>query len=252
MLDCNFTANGQLPGAKDAAWTENGGAIATDGTRTSNLYPVNLVVRRSTFVNNKAVAGGAIMASQYSRSKGRVEVHDCRFSGNTVSFKMICCSTTWVLPKQGHLHDQPRIEAAAVPHLKHGRMPLQALLSGSALPSTKHCHKHAATPSTSNAYCCLIIASAPGALQGKFDGGAVMIEENQYTELVLNASSFENNQGDFGGAVSAYDADVAATNCSFIGNKVCCLTLQLAPRSCGCVCCGIPVAGGGAAMHVRA
>ncbi|WIA09253.1 hypothetical protein OEZ85_008661 [Tetradesmus obliquus] len=137
MLDCNFTANGQLPGAKDAAWTENGGAIATDGTRTSNLYPVNLVVRRSTFVNNKAVVGGAIMASQYSRSKGRVEVHDCRFSGNT----------------------------------------------------------------------------------GKFDGGAVMIEENQYTELVLNASSFENNQGDFGGAVSAYDADVAATNCSFIGNK---------------------------------
>uniref|UniRef100_A0A383VBF3 Right handed beta helix domain-containing protein n=1 Tax=Tetradesmus obliquus TaxID=3088 RepID=A0A383VBF3_TETOB len=136
VLDCNFTANGQVPG-KDAAWTENGAAIATDGTRTSNLYPVNLVVRRSTFVNNKAVAGGAIMASQYSRSKGRVEVHDCRFSGNT----------------------------------------------------------------------------------GQFDGGAVMIEENQYTELLLNSSSFEGNQGDFGGAVSAYDADVAATNCSFVGNK---------------------------------
>jgi hypothetical protein len=55
-----------------------------------------------------------------------------------------------------------------------------------------------------------------------------MIEENQYTRLVLNASRFEANGGQFGGAVSAYDTDATVTNCSFTGNKVRCLLLQLA------------------------
>jgi hypothetical protein len=60
--------------------------------------------------------------------------------------------------------------------------------------------------------CCL--------LQGYYEAGAIMIEENQYTQLLLNASRFEGNEGPFGGAVSAYDADVKATECSFTGNKV--------------------------------
>jgi hypothetical protein len=47
-----------------------------------------------------------------------------------------------------------------------------------------------------------------------------MIDENQYTQLVLNASRFAENKGQFGGAVSAYDADVIAVDCSFTGNKV--------------------------------
>ncbi|WIA09260.1 hypothetical protein OEZ85_008668 [Tetradesmus obliquus] len=138
VLDCNFTANGHYT---DTTGTEeltgSGAAIATDGTRTSNLYPVNLVVRRSTFVGNTADTGGAIKALQYSDGRGRVEVHECRFFGNN----------------------------------------------------------------------------------GSFDGGAIMIDETQHVQLVLNASSFEDNRGDFGGAVSAYDADVTATNCSFTANK---------------------------------
>jgi hypothetical protein len=84
VVDCNFTANGALPSAADA-WTANGAAIATDGTRTSNVYPVNLVVRKSTFMKNTADVGGAIMAVQYASGSGRVEVHDCLFSRNTVS-----------------------------------------------------------------------------------------------------------------------------------------------------------------------
>ncbi|WIA29338.1 hypothetical protein OEZ86_011843 [Tetradesmus obliquus] len=138
LLDCNFTANGRYT---DTTGTEkltgSGAAIATDGTRTSNLYPVNLVVRRSTFVDNTADTGGAIKALQYSDGRGRVEVHECRFFGNN----------------------------------------------------------------------------------GSVDGGAIMIDETQHVQLVLNASSFEDNRGDFGGAVSAYDADVTATNCSFTANK---------------------------------
>jgi hypothetical protein len=63
-------------------------------------------------------------------------------------------------------------------------------------------------------------------LQGTTEAGAIMIEENQYTQLLLNASRFEGNaagsgdSGGFGGAVSAYDADVQAADCSFTGNKV--------------------------------
>jgi hypothetical protein len=67
-----------------------------------------------------------------------------------------------------------------------------------------------------------------------------MIEENQYTQLLLNASQFEGNSGEYGGAVSAYDADVKATGCTFTQNKVrrklpayidaCCHVWQ--PRAC--------------------
>lgn len=95
VLDCNFTANGRYT---DTTGTEkltgSGAAIATDGTRTSNLYPVNLVVRRSTFVDNTADTGGAIKALQYSDGRGRVEVHECRFFGNNVSPGERGCSTT--------------------------------------------------------------------------------------------------------------------------------------------------------------
>ncbi|KAF6262549.1 hypothetical protein COO60DRAFT_1624944, partial [Scenedesmus sp. NREL 46B-D3] len=136
VTNCTFTANGQLPGTPDI-WTASGAAIATDGTRTSDVHPVNLILRGSTLVGNAADVGGAVFALQYSNAKGRVEVHECRFVNNT-----------------GHV-----------------------------------------------------------------EAGAIMIEENQYTELVLNASRFEGNAGQYGGAVSAYDADVVATDCSFTGNK---------------------------------
>jgi predicted outer membrane repeat protein len=85
VIDCNFTDNGFLPGTNDTKFVANGGALAVDGTRTSSSYPVNLVVRRSNFIGNTAEAGGAINAVQYASARGRVEVHDCLFSGNTVS-----------------------------------------------------------------------------------------------------------------------------------------------------------------------
>jgi hypothetical protein len=84
VVDCTLTDNGLLPGSSEAA-TGNGGAIATDGTRTSNVYPVNLIVRRSKFVGNTAAVGGAIFAAQFASGKGRVEVHECMFTNNTVS-----------------------------------------------------------------------------------------------------------------------------------------------------------------------
>lgn len=96
VVDCNFTANGKMPGATDPS-TDNGAAIAITGSRTSDLYPVNLVVLRSKFANNTANEGGAIMAVQYLNGRGRVEVHDCRFFGNIVSLDMNSCSGAWLL-----------------------------------------------------------------------------------------------------------------------------------------------------------
>jgi hypothetical protein len=89
IVGCTFTENGLLPGS-DELLTANGGAVAVDGTRTSNVYPVNLIVRRSTFVGNTADVGGAIISSQYASGSGKVEVHECMFVNNTVS-----CGGLW-------------------------------------------------------------------------------------------------------------------------------------------------------------
>lgn len=57
-------------------------------------------------------------------------------------------------------------------------------------------------------------------LQGFQEAGAIYMNENFESDVIVNSTVFEGNWGVYGGALSLYDSNILVTNCAFTNNTV--------------------------------